>query len=93
MSLLELLWRGGICPAECPVERDDEEYRRLINQCEADEEKLLAMLSPEEAEQLERYMDGEHALSCAAGEDAFIRGFRLGVQLLLEALQSTSFRR
>lgn len=82
MHLLEELFYGALCPSDRILPSEQEPQKA---ECEA---QFRATLS---AEQLAHYNACQEALGDVfEGEicDAFIHGFRLGMQFLLEGLKS-----
>lgn len=84
MSILEDLWYGNLRPCDEPHPQDS--AARLLQTQVSELEDALCETFTEE--QTKRFLDYEKALwnLCSASETlAFVRGFRLGMQLLLDA--------
>ena len=85
MSILETLWSGRYYPAEKGIPKDGE-CKELYDAAKVERERFGASLSPEAQEAYENYVSLTAAMNDISERDSFIKGFRLGVQLLLEAL-------
>lgn len=85
MYILHDLWNGELYPAEnnCPA---DEGYRAARRRLVEREEPFWKQLSPAEKQ---TYEDIENIRSDVVGrqeQNAFVQGFRIGVQLMLDVL-------
>lgn len=85
MKTLEDLFFGKNIPYDSPS-IDPEEYRRLTAGISEVEILLYRSMSKEQKELYNQYVDRCADLADAESRDAFVRGFRLGVRLLLESL-------
>ena len=83
-KIIESLWGGNICISEKPDTR--EECKRLKDEATNREGLLLKALSEEQKSKLIEYKETLYALGGEYAEDAFIKGFKLGVNLLLEVI-------
>ena len=85
MQRLHDLWRGDVRPAEHPP-APSPEYLRLYHRLGEQEQKLLSLLDGEARQLFAEFSEGENLLSGYVEEDGFCRGFRLAVQLFVDAL-------
>ncbi len=85
MNILEALWGGAIRPSERKVKRGSE-YDRVRQEVGEAYDNFWAMLTPEEKAAYNAYSEEYHHLMSISEADSFIKGFRLGVQLLLAAI-------
>lgn len=85
MSIIEDLWYGNISPCERDIKRSSDYADALerIVQLEAD---LHARLNDEEKELLERFVDCSNELCCISEREMFVRGFTLGIKLIIEVM-------
>ncbi len=90
MKTLEDLFFGNDIPFAAPALNPDE-YHRLITDILEMETPLLASMTPEQRSLYERYHSSRSALTISEQRDAFVRGFRLGVRVLLESLTDHSY--
>ena len=84
MNLIEELFYGNIYPSEQGY-RENPEIRQLGQELVVLEEALLKTFSDEQKRMYEDFMNKEIARNSIEIKDKFVYGFRLGVQLLLEA--------
>ncbi|MCD9020583.1 DUF6809 family protein [Cohnella silvisoli] len=84
-SILEALYRGQLHPDETIVPSHPE-YRRLGRQIGAMTEKWRKELSDEMFRELEEYSDLCVSLNSLHVEAAFIHGFRLGANMIIEVM-------
>ncbi len=85
MKALEDLFFGYNIPFEAPS-LDPDEYCRLSQKIQESENPLWKSMSPEQKKLYNQYSEHCSELISMQERDAFIRGFRLGVQFLLESL-------
>ena len=85
MNVLEELWYGNIDPMEA-VGSGGSYYKELMGLMARNREKIAATLSEEMQEVLETYDDNIREMDAIAEKEAFIYGFRLGMQLAAESL-------
>ena len=85
MKTIEDLFFGRNIPYDSPS-LDPAEYRRLADKIAEAELPLYRSMTGEQKELYNRYLNCCADLSDAESRDAFIRGFRLDVRLLLESL-------
>ena len=86
MNLVEELFYGNICPSEQGY-RDDPEIYQLGQELVVLEETLLKTFSDEQKSMYENFMSKEMTRNSIEIKNKFVYGFRLGVQLLLDASQ------
>ncbi len=85
MHILQDLWHGRIRPCECHI-TPGSEYANLQQQCCQSQTLLKAILSQSEKELLMSIEDNQIKMSCISAHEAFVRGFRLGGQIMLATL-------
>ena len=85
MKTIEDLFFGRNIPYDSPS-LDPAEYRRLADKIAEAELPLYRSMTVEQKDLCNRYVDRCADLADAESRDAFVRGFRLGVRLLLESL-------
>ena len=79
------LWRGNLAPAEKFAK--DAEYRECLQQLVQEEKALMDELDDRYKELLVKCDSSRAAMNSRGEELIFATGFRLGVRLLLEALE------
>lgn len=89
MKTLEDLFFGRNIPFDSPA-LDPDEYRRLTAEILKVEMPLFKSMSKEQKELYNQYVDRCADLTDMEERDAFVRGFRFGVRLLLESLTDNS---
>ena len=85
MSILENLWYGNVKPSERKMSSNSEQYE-LVKYITRHEEALLPMLSDEARKTYEKLWECKSELSSLNELEAFISGFRLGAQIMLEVM-------
>lgn len=85
MNILEELWYGNIYPNEQSI-RKDSEYAQALRKVADEKENLLPSLSPELQKGIEKILDVQLEAAVIAERDAFVMGFRLATQLLVDGL-------
>jgi hypothetical protein len=85
-SVLEEFARGNISP-EPRFFKQDSHYGRTMQELSDSEEKLLAALSGEQKETLEKFIDAQAEINLLSGIDRFIYGYRLGVLMTMEVFE------
>lgn len=85
MNILEALWGGAIRPCERTVKRGSE-YERVREEANKAYDSFWSMLSPEEKAAYNTYSEIRNHLLSISEADIFIKGYRLGVRLLLAAI-------
>jgi len=84
-TTLENLYYGNITPNELQC-KPGTPLQRAMEQSEECEEQLTALLEGKEKTLLLRLINAENEIGSTLALENFIRGFRLGVWLILEAL-------
>ena len=84
-TTLEDLYFGSITP-NSRTAKHGTSLQRAMEQAEECEEKLTALLEGKEKTLLLRLINAENEIGSTLALENFILGFRLGAQLLLEAL-------
>ena len=82
---LEELFYGNLTPNEQQI-TPDPPLQQAMDQAEEYEEKLSALLEGEEKTMLLRLLNAENEIGSTMALENFILGFRLGVRMILEAL-------
>lgn len=86
-TLLEQLYGGEIYPAEKILVKTPE-YKALNQKISEEKTYFHSILSPKDRERLEALGDMELQRSSAYAFENFVYGFRLGVGLILETLDT-----
>ena len=89
MKMIEDLFYGNICPCEKYLTRGSE-YSQLLDKAVKNEEKLSALLSPQQKEVYEKVKDCMTDMNNILEKEAFIDGFRLGIKLMAESVYDKS---
>lgn len=84
MTLLENLWYGNIDPHEA-ILTDSKRYKHLLSLMGRNRDELSETLTEKQSEALEKYDEAVNEMHSLAEVEAFSYGFRLGVQLMIEA--------
>ena len=85
MNILEELWCGNIYPNEQSIRRDSE-YAQALRKVADEKDGLLPSLSPELQKGIEKLMDVQMEAAVIAERDAFVMGFRLATQIIVDGL-------
>lgn len=85
MSILEELWYGNIDPIEA-IGSGGSYYKELMGLMAKNREKITEKLDEEMQEVLETYDDNIREMDAISEKEAFIYGFRLGMQFAVESL-------
>lgn len=85
MSILEELWYGNIDPIEA-IGSGGSYYKELMGLMAKNREKITEKLDEEMQEVLETYDDNIREMDAISEKEAFIYGFRLGMQFAAESL-------
>ncbi|SDF58035.1 hypothetical protein SAMN04488542_11320 [Fontibacillus panacisegetis] len=86
-TILEALYRGQIHPVETIVPSQPE-YRSVSRQVAAQTEQWRERLGEETFRELEEYFDLCDSVDSMHVEAAFLHGFRLGANLLIEVMSN-----
>lgn len=87
MSVLEDLWYGNIAPWEREIKRSSE-YSDVLERIVQIEADLHARLNDEEKEILEKFVNYTNEMCCISEREMFVRGFTLGIKLIIEVTNS-----
>ena len=85
MEFIEKLWSEGLFPSEMKMDANPQ-YTKKLNEVDETAEKLFTMLSEDEKEIFEKYMDGQAELFCMDNAEIFASGFRIGARMMLEVM-------
>ena len=85
MKVIEELWYGNLKMCEREVPKDSP-LSKSMNQASKAEEKLAETLNEEQRKMLEALMDKHLTLTADLECDAFTRGVRFGVRMMMEIL-------
>ena len=87
MTLLEDLWYGNIDPHEA-ILAGSKRYKHLLSLMARNRDELNETLTEKQSETLEKYDEAVNEMHSLAEVEAFSYGFRLGVRLMIEAVDS-----
>ena len=87
MNILEDLWYGNITPWERPF-KNDGTYSELLSLVIRHQENLLSRLNDEEKEIFEKYTDCTSEMRDLTEREAFVKGFTIGAQIIIEVMAS-----
>lgn len=87
MKVIEDLWYGNLKMCEREVPRNSPLHKSM-NQASETEEKLAEALDKVQRELLEDLMDKHVTLTADLECDAFTRGVRFGVRMMMEILDA-----
>ena len=85
MTTIYDLWYGNIHPVENFLENNNE-YKRLIHIVSKELDRLSGSLSPEQAEQFEKFDTAAKQMNAVAEAEAFKYGFSLSLSLIIESI-------
>lgn len=85
MSILEELWYGNLAPMKHM--RQSGAHQELTNLIDRNQSELSAMLNEGEKDTLEKLLDCQEELSQVTEREAFLAGFRMGVQIMVDSVQ------
>ena len=88
MRILEEFWYGNIDPHEQSFDKQSR-LGKVMSLLAQNESKLLERLNAEEKEIFEKYQVCHHEITQIVECEAFINGFRLGGQMMLEVCENT----
>ncbi len=89
MNILEDLWFGNISPWERPFKKDSE-YAQLLALVIRHQDDLLKRLNDEEKEIFEKFSECSTEMHDMTEREAFIKGFTLGVKIIIEVMTNTN---
>lgn len=84
-KILEAIATDHLC-VEPPVYEGDSKFNRARNRYCTLGEKLLEKLNEEERKMLDDYSTAQTEESLLYGNDRFVKGFRLGVLMMMEVI-------
>ena len=84
MTLLEDLWYGNVDPHEA-ILTENRRYKHLLSLMGRNRDEIAETLTDKQLETLEKYDGAVNEMHSLAEVEAFSCGFRLGVQLMIEA--------
>ena len=84
-KVLDQLWGGEIRPCDRVVKRGGE-YERLQKNAQTQYDRFWSLLTPEAKEACKAFEEANLSLMSISDRDFFVKGFRLGVQLVLAAI-------
>ena len=84
-KILEAIATDHLC-VEPPIYDGDSEFNRARNRYCTLGENLMAKLNEEERKMLDAYSDAQTEESAIYAKDRFIKGFRLGVLMMMEVI-------
>ena len=87
MSIIEDLWYGNISPCERDIKRSSD-YANVLERIVQLEADLHARLNDEEKEILEKFVNCTNEMCCISEREMFVRGFTLGIKLIIEVTSS-----
>ena len=90
MRILEEFWYGNLNPNEQSFDKQSR-FAKVLSLLTQNEGKLLERMNEEEKEIFEKYQDCHHELTQLGECEAFIKGFRLGGQIMLEVCKETDY--
>lgn len=89
-SILEEMWYGNICP-ETDSRTLTREMKQLMQTMGKYHDELLATMTDEQKEVLEKFDDSWSEYASLAEKSVFVYAFRLGANIALDIL-STDYR-
>ncbi len=87
MRILEELWYGNV-NLNYQLFQKNTRFSRLMNRLTKNEDKLLHSLNAEEKNTFEKYRECQAEITQICECEAFIKGFRLGAQIMLGVLRT-----
>lgn len=85
MTTLENLYYGNIAPYEVRVVKGSE-YEKVSKLAIRNDEALVATLTEQQKEIFQKFKESQMELLNLGERDAFIRGFSLGVKMIIEVI-------
>ena len=85
MKIIEDLYYGRISPYEMSISVAPE-YQKLKALADRKEDSLRELLSDEQKELLDKFIETVTDISSISKRDMFIKGFRLGVKLMMDVM-------
>lgn len=87
MSMIRELFNGYLQPADS-IGTDSEIYQSARDEAYVMYQKFLSKLEPGMLPEYENLMDKQLGLVAVSAEEGFTKGFAMGVQLIMEIMQS-----
>ena len=87
-SILEELWFGNICP-DVMMGKMSEEEKELVKYITAHHEKLNSILSDEQKNVFEKFVDCQEEYSFYSDKQIFTYGFCLGARIVFEVMSKS----
>ena len=85
MNILEELWYGNIAPYETPIVKGSE-YEQASNLAIRHDTALTDTLTQQQKEMFQKFKDAHLDMLSLGERDAFVRGFTLGVKLIVAVM-------
>lgn len=85
MTILEHFYYGNIDPHECYVEKNGT-FSKLLKRTNKLEEQLTEQLTEKQKSSFNDYCESQANLYETSEKEAFIRGFKLGLRFMAEAV-------
>ena len=85
-SILEQFYYGNITPCETPV--TDNRFQKIVSDIDTIEDEMIEQY-PEIKKLLDQYREKNGKLAGAEIENAFTKGFRLGVLFMIDVFNDT----
>ncbi len=83
MNILEELYLGNINPQKRSY-TDEQQYQKLLGYADRHETELKVTLTEQQKETLQKLLDCWDEMQDISEVNAFIRGFKLAVQIMIE---------
>lgn len=85
MNILEELWFGNIAPYETPIVKGSE-YDQASNLVIRHDAALTDTLTQQQKDLFQKFKDAHLNMLSLGERDAFVRGFTLGVKLMVAVM-------
>ena len=85
MLVLNRLWRGDLSPSQNPIRKGSEYETVLSRLCEM-EDRISKGLTEQGKKDFTAFTMTQSELSSIESEAVFIEGFRMGAQMMLDAI-------
>lgn len=89
MTTLENFYYGNISPHESIVKQTGL-FAKVLNKLSKNEDNLTATLSEEQKALFDKFNETNSKLCDISEKEAFIRGFKLGLRFMFEAMDDSS---
>ena len=87
MGIIEDLWYGDVAPYERDIKHGSE-YEDALKRIVQFEEDLYNRLNEEEQEIFEKFVSCSNEICSIAERETFVRGFALGIKLIIEVMSA-----